>query len=475
MSSWGETKRLYASEWTGPDILTCFSAIADEPYSLLFDSARPENPLSRYSFACWHPLETIESKNGRVTVTNRERQMTTSSNPFDILRDRLMEWEGSLVAADANLPPFQGGAAGFFGYDLGREVESIGDTAQDNPAMPDMAVGIYGQVLAFDHREGKACLLLRAESREDAYARKTKIMKTISDRAARVRDFHPFAPEWDADCTDAVFVSKVKKVVEMIYAGDMFQANISRRFSAELPKGFDPFAHYLTLREVNPAPFAAYMNFGQVKIASSSPERFLQVRGRHVETRPIKGTRRAEQDPASDRIVRDALLFSEKDRSENAMIVDLMRNDISKACEDHSIEVPQLCTLETMEGLHHLVSVVTGQLRADQTPVDLLKGCFPGGSVTGAPKVQAMRVIEQMEPFRRGPYCGCLGYIGAGGMMDTNIAIRTLIYSGNTVSLQTGAGIVAKSNPQQELDETLAKAEKLFESFKGHHANRKTA
>jgi para-aminobenzoate synthetase component 1 len=207
------------------------------------------------------------------------------------------------------------------------------------------------------------------------------------------------------------------------------------------------------------------MNFGPLKISSASPERFISVRDRAVETRPIKGTRPRMGDPAVDQLYRNELENSEKDRAENAMIVDLLRNDLSKVCEDHSVEVPALFALEDFASVHHLVSTVTGALRVDKTPADLLRACFPGGSITGCPKVRAMEIIEEQEPHRRGPYCGALGYLGFNGNMDTNIAIRTLVYTGDTVSFNTGSGIVADSDPAGEYEETFDKAESIFRSF----------
>lgn len=280
------------------------------------------------------------------------------------------------------------------------------------------------------------------------------------------KPFAPTALDWKSNFTAAEYKKAVTQTIEYIRTGDIFQANLSQRFDAELPKNFDAFAHYMLLRSINPAPFAGFMNFGELQISSASPERFLTVRGREVETRPIKGTRPRSPIPGVDRIYRNLLENSEKERAENTMIVDLMRNDLSKVCEPGSIDVARLCNIESFATVHHLVSTVRGVLGHGRKATDLLRACFPGGSITGAPKIRAMEIIEEMEQTRRGPYCGSMGYIGFNGAMDSNILIRTLVYEGQNVSLQAGGGIVADSVPQNEYQETLDKAEAMLRSFK---------
>lgn len=465
MRTWGTKRQYFGFGWKGPDAPTTFAALADLPYSLFFDSARPGHALSRYSFICWSPFETIESKDGQITITNTDQSLSFEGDPFTAVQERLDLW-GDGLSLDPQLPPFKGGAAGMFGYDLARGIEELPSIAKDDPAMPDMAVGLYDQVLAFDHEAGTARVMILAASRKDAKEKN----KWLEDKVAAHQEVSFTCPPvvWTETRGDAEYRNDIRKVIDYIHAGDMFQANLSRRFTTRRPEGFDPYAHYRILRDVNPAPFSAYMNFGAAKIACTSPERFLQVKNKQVQTRPIKGTRPISSPP-------EELERSEKDRAENAMIVDLLRNDLSRVCADHSINVPTLCGVETYEGLHHLVSVVEGTLRGDCTPTDLLRACFPGGSITGAPKVRAMEIIDELEPFRRGPYCGSLGYIGFDGMMDTNIVIRSLIYSGDEIQLQTGGGILAISDPQEELTETLTKAAKLFESFPPHTTKVKAA
>jgi para-aminobenzoate synthetase component 1 len=246
----------------------------------------------------------------------------------------------------------------------------------------------------------------------------------------------------------------------------VFQANIARRFSVMLPTWFDALAFYERLRSLNPAPFAAFLRYGDFTIASSSPERFLNLDGQRVETRPIKGTIARSIDPKEDQRRAEFLLASEKDRAENIMIVDLLRNDLSRVCTAHSVEVPTLCGLESYASVHHLASVVTGMLARDQDAVTLLRACFPGGSVTGAPKVRAMEIIAEIEGTSREVYCGAIGFIGFNGCMDTNIAIRTVMIRDRVAVFHAGGGITAMSQPEAEYEETLAKAQRIFDAFR---------
>lgn len=463
MTAWSQAKSLFVFPWHSMDAAKNFAPLAGQPYSLFFDSARDGHPLNRFSYICWHPFETIESRDGRVTITNRDHQFSYDADPFQVVRERLALW-GDALKTDSALPPFQGGAAGFFGYDLARGIENLPSQARENDSMPDMCIGLYDKVIAFDHAAGKAWLMIQAADERTAMVHKAFLESLHPHEAV----YDAFEPAWTTDRTEAQYRHDIARVVEYIHAGDVFQANLSRRFTANVPNDFDSYAHYCALRRVNAAPYSSYMNFGDVKLASSSPERFLSITGRTIETRPIKGTMPSTL-PAS------FLEESEKDRAENAMIVDLLRNDLSKVCEDHSVEVDAFCAIETFEGLHHLVSTISGTLRADKGPLDALRACFPGGSITGAPKIRAMEIIEQLEPHRRGPYCGAMGYIGWNGAMDTSITIRTLVYEDGRVHLQTGGGITADSIPEAELNETLTKAQKMFESFSTNRQEEKTA
>jgi para-aminobenzoate synthetase component 1 len=265
------------------------------------------------------------------------------------------------------------------------------------------------------------------------------------------------------------YEEQVQKVISYILDGDIFEANISQCFSASLPANLTPFDLYRRLRQINPAPFAAYLHFADMVLASASPERFIQLTAGRVETRPIKGTRPRGKSAEEDARLARELVDSEKDWAENVMIVDLLRNDLSRVCEAHSVQVPQLCGLESYPTVHHLVSVVTGTLREGHQALDLLKATFPGGSITGAPKVRAMEIIAELEPTRRGPYCGSVIYLGFDGNLDSSIIIRSFSIKNKKIRFQAGGAIVADSIPREEQEEVLAKARALFRALGCEH------
>lgn len=433
----------------GYDPVSVFSAIHDRPYALFLDSADLKHKNARYSFAMCEPTEVITPVEGR--------------NFFEDLAKRIASYQVNTIEG---LPPFQGGAAGYFGYDLGRTIEDIPSIAKESPDLPDAIIGIYDQVFAHDHQSGKSWLITHAHDEGTAKA-KQKAFLRIVEKAQPVPVFADTELPWESNFDALDYQDQVEKVIEYIHAGDIFQANLSQRFDALLPAGFSPFSHYLRLRDVNAAPFACYMNAGEVKISSASPERFLTVSGGGVETRPIKGTRPRSGNAAMEEFYKQELFNSEKDRAENTMIVDLLRNDLSRVCTPESVNVTGLCEIESFARVHHLVSTITGKLQTGKTPLDLLRACFPGGSITGAPKIRAMEIIEELEPTRRGPYCGSMGYIGFDGSMDSNILIRTLVYQGDHVSFQVGGGIVSDSDAGSEYEETFHKADAIFQSFEG--------
>ena len=444
-----------------------FSAFCDTPYSLLFDSADTSHSLGHFSYILFQPIETIETVGNRTTVTNLKKQSVFESDPFEVIKNRIDEFELKIEKNYHNakdLPPFNGGAAGYFGYELMRTIENIPSNNQERSDTPDLAIGIYDQVYAYDHSSQKGYYLAYAENEPDARHR-FEHFQSIIEKQTRNATLPIEDSQWVASHTKTKYLEDVQKVIDYIHAGDIFQANISQKFTAALPKGFDSWEHYKVLRKLNSAPFSNYMNFGVITIASTSPERFIASQNREVDTRPIKGTAPRQEDDSIDQLYRNQLENSDKDRAENTMIVDLLRNDLSKVCEDHSIVVTQLCGIESFSKVHHLVSIVKGILKADKSPLDLLKACFPGGSITGAPKVRAMEIIEEIEASARGPYCGAMGYIGFDGCMDTNIAIRTLVYEKENVSFNVGGGIVDDSKPEAEYNETLLKAEAMFASF----------
>lgn len=470
-------KKMTPFTFNCPDIspLQAMLAVHDMPYSLWLDSADTNHPGARYSFILCHPLETIESKDGVTTLTSIQGQLRKEQDPFAILQERLQSFSPGNKHLMRKVPPFQGGAAGYFGYDLGRNLERLPEKAHNDPTVPDMAVGIYDMVFAYDHDLERSQIIVQALHKEEARQKHAHMLRLLSRKPVLTQN--SFVPQWRAAYSEAEYKNRVQKIIDYIHAGDIFQANFTQRFDAALPRDFDAFVHYLHMRISNPAPFATFMNLGNIQISSASPERFLKTSGARAETRPIKGTRPRSSDKDIDILNRNALLNSEKDTAENTMIVDLMRNDFSRICTPESINVRELCVMESFASLHHLVSTVEGRLPNDKDSLDLLRACFPGGSITGAPKIRAMEIIEELEDTRRGPYCGAAGYIGFDGNMDTNILIRTLIYNGASVSLQTGGGIVADSRPAAEYQEMLDKAEAIFKSFErpGRIAHRNAA
>lgn len=435
---------LTLEKWNGADAITCAQALYDIPYTVFLDSNRPSHPLSRYSFIGWNPIETIRCKNDDI---NHNENKLENSDFFDLIKERLQAH--SFDISDCPFP-FNGGLMGYFGYDLARKLENIPQETIDDQKTPDACVGIYTNILAFDHQTNDAWILY--QNREQK--------KLLEERLQKIEDIesNAFTPQWDTHKSDSDYCTDIEKILEQIRNGDVYQVNLTRRFEAKCPKNFNSFIHYKKLRKINPAPFSSYMNFGDVHISSCSPERFLNLTDNIVETKPIKGTISADQNP-------ETMRKDPKERAENTMIVDLLRNDISKTCLAHSVRVPKLFDVEKFEGLYHLVSTVTGELEKNKTAIDLLKSCFPGGSITGAPKIAAMKSIERLEPVRRGIYCGSIGYIGFNGNMDTNIVIRTLVYSNNKIHLHVGGGIVSDSIPAKELQETYDKISKIKESF----------
>jgi para-aminobenzoate synthetase component 1 len=439
-----------------PSPVEACARFLDLPYPLLLESARPGTDVARYSFLAADPWQVLRD----------------GPDPFGTLATTLQQLRVERVP---DLPRFQGGAAGYLGYDLCQVLERLPSPRFDDLGLPDLCLGLYDWTLAWDHVLGKtwlfstglpergAAAVRRAATRAEAVKERlagpvrSSVSGTPPVRSARPPT-HP-VPELAglaSTFSRPQFEAAVARTREYILAGDIFQANISQRLETLLADS--PFELYRRLRERNPAPFAGYFDIGSAQVVSASPERFLLLTGDRVETRPIKGTSPRGLSPRHDAALGEALAESEKDRAENVMIVDLLRNDLSKVCRDGSVEVPELCRIERYATVHHLVSTVVGRLREGLGAVDLLRATWPGGSITGAPKVRAMEIIAELEPTRRGVYTGSLGYLSFGGDMDTSIAIRTFVVTGGRAYVQAGGGIVADSDPAREYDETLDKA-----------------
>jgi len=437
------------------------------PSLAFLDSAMRHETLGRYSYLAADPFGTFRVRDSAAAWNGAPLE----GKPLDALRGLLRRF-ASRSAPD--LPPFQGGCIGYFAYNFARQLETLAPPAREGARCDDIALHFYDVVVAFDHQSGRCWLIASGFPETDPDRRRSRARARLDLFAALLAakiEASPaeFAscgtPKWRSNFSRAAYMDAVERVKEYIRAGDVYQANISQRFSTVLPEGFDAWRFYRRLRRENPAPFAAFLSFGGLSLASSSPERFLRLQDRRVETRPIKGTERRSLDAAQDRAAAARLQNSEKDRAENIMIVDLMRNDLSRICTPGSVEVPALCALESYASVHHLVSIVTGRLREGADAIELLRVCFPGGSVTGAPKLRAMDIITELERQPRNVYCGAIGYIGFDGVMDTNIAIRTVMLRGEHASFQTGGGVTLMSDPAQEYDETLAKAQRIFAAF----------
>lgn len=459
-----------------PDVVALFERLAARPYSFLLDSALVVPGLGRYSIMGADPFLVLRSKGRRVWLVHRGRVSSSSGHPLEKLRELLTRFK----LAPLDLPfPFSGGAVGYFSYDLGRMLERLPSLALDDLFTPDLCLGFYDAAVVIDRLAGEVWLLSTGlPEREPAAARRRAVKRLEELKQLLEREITPLtsaAGTWsatgsrplasflEAHFDEAGYCRAVNRAREYIAAGDVFVVNLSQRFS--LPRIAEPWAIYKRLREISPAPMAAYLNFGEFQVACSSMERFLKVSGRHVETRPIKGTRPRGKDPASDARLKEELWNSEKERAELAMIVDMERNDLGRVCRPGTVRVPELYRLEEYATVFHLVSTVEGELAPEKDVVDLLAAAFPGGSITGAPKVRAMEIIEELEPVRRGIYTGSIGYIGFEGNADLNIVIRTLIFNGNRIYLQVGGGITYDSDPHMEYAETLDKARALVRAL----------
>mgnify|MGYP001232380966 CR=1 FL=1 len=432
----------YGSAWS------VVRRLADQPGLAFLDSAMTHQEVGRYSFVAADPVATISSLDG--------------------LRDAMARFPLQHVEG---IPPFQGGAAGYLSYEAARSCEPR--LAEHTPPsrIPAVDFRIYDRIVAFDHLEERAFAVSTGYPERDQTARVAwaahrleELLRQLGGIAAP-RSGHRIIRDWQSSFSRSEYEAAVRRTVEYILDGDIFQANITQRFSAPVPGGFDPLLFYETLRQRNPAPFAAYLGFGDVVVASSSPERLVRFDGMTAEARPIKGTRRRDQDPGKDAEHKEALLGSRKDRAENVMIVDLLRNDLSRVCDPGSIEVPVLCGLESYASVHHLTSVITGRLAAAYSAIDLVDAVFPGGSITGAPKLRAMEIIAELERAPRNLYCGSLGYLGFSGRMDLNICIRTALFHRGIATVETGGGITRRSDPATEYDESLDKIAPILQTF----------
>ena len=421
------------------------------------DSALQQGELGRYSYIAADPFETFalaEGESGEGALARLDR--------------RLKRWQLQCVSG---LPPFQGGFAGYFAYEFARLLEPHVMAKTPPPDIAPVTLHAYDTVVAFDHQTKRCWIISTGFPETDPEARILRAEERLAEFESLCLAPLPelsgdrVIEEWQSNFTREAYEAAVQRTIDYVLAGDIFQANISQRFTATLPANFDALRHYLVLRDRNSATFGAFLDYGAVKIASSSPERLISFDGVTAEARPIKGTRRRDQDASIDAELKAELLASRKDRAENVMIVDLLRNDLSRVSEPGSVQVPVLCGLESYASVHHLTSVVTGKLMRGKSRGDLIAACFPGGSITGAPKIRAQEIIAEIEQSPRNIYCGSIGFLSFTGHMDLNIAIRTVLFHDGRATFQGGGGITAKSLPSDEYEETLAKVNRIAESF----------
>ena len=449
-----------------------FRALSGQPHAVFFDSAQRHDTLGRYSYVAADPYAWIEAPaDGSPAIERLEAC-----------------FEGLSAERQPELPPWQGGAAGVLGYEIGKSLERLPSARWDEFGMPALAMGVYDTLVAFDHLEGRAWALsqgLPETAPEARYRRASQRLEWLlgviergpcerkegQDRLSQAELAPSYAIEGRegllSDFSRDGYLHAVRETIELLRAGEAYQVNLSQRLL--LPDPGDPVGLYLRLREKNPAPFGGYLDGGAWQLASASPERFLRVEDNSVETRPIKGTRPRGSSAQEDSLLGDQLRASEKDRAENVMIVDLLRNDLSRVCRDDSVVVPTLFGLEKYEHVQHLVSVVRGELRSGKRVGDLLRATLPGGSVTGAPKIRSMEIIAQLEPTARGAYCGAMAWVGLPDShgrkaMDSSVLIRTLTRSRGWVQAPVGGGVVVQSDPEREYEETWHKAAGLIDA-----------
>jgi len=438
------------------DTEICFGVLKDLPWRVFLDSGRPRSDQGRYDILAAEPYVTLVTRDSETEIRASNRVEISKENPFQLLKRYL----------DGRAPPhgelpFYGGAIGYFAYDLGRRIEQLPVIAKNDISMPDMAVGLYDWAVIIDHHQQRSWLVSAGRS-ETTVERWDSLIEVFSRPPAAGSD-KPFRvlEQVKSNLDREAYGQAFRKIKRYIREGDCYQVNLAQRFSTRIAG--DPADAYIQLRALNPAPFSAFIETPDGAILSSSPERFLRLEKGIVETKPIKGTRPRSANQSSDRALADELRNSKKDRAENLMIVDLLRNDLGKSCELGSIAVPRLFAIESFATVHHLVSTVTGKLAGAEHALDLLEGCFPGGSITGAPKLRAMEIIEELEPHRRSIYCGSIAYIGFNGNMDSNIAIRTLLCNQGRIHCWAGGGIVMDSDEEDEYQESLDKAKAMLQ------------
>jgi para-aminobenzoate synthetase component I len=451
------------------DAARCFEAFAPRPYSFWLDSGMDKQKLGRWSFMGSDPFLVMRSRGDEITLIKAGAEEKRRGNPFSTLGELLEEYK---MENEESPIPFTGGAVGYLSYDLCHFIERLPKKAVDDLELPECCLGFYDAVVAFDHKDNKVYLVSMGFPEREEGKRRGRAEARLNELRDLILHSPPPSPmketrgggaKLKANFSHQGYLEAVAKAREYIGAGDIFQVNLSQRFEVDIK--IPPYDLYKRLRQINPAPFASYLNFEGVCIVGASPERFLKLRRDMVETRPIKGTKPRGRTPEEDRALATDLLASKKDRAENIMIVDLERNDLGRVCRYGTVKVSELAILETYPTVYHLTSTVVGRLREGINRIDLLKATFPGGSITGAPKVRAMEIIDELEPTRRSVYTGSIGYLGFNGGMDLNIVIRTFIIKDGRAYFQVGGAVVYDSEAESEYIETLDKGKALIQAL----------
>ncbi|HSF67825.1 MAG TPA: anthranilate synthase component I family protein [Nitrospiraceae bacterium] len=465
-----------------PFELYCLIASPSQP-SFLLDSGKGREGVGHHSFLGSNPFSVLTGRQGQASLRTCEGREYISRDPFDLLCRLFARPQ---IEPPSGLPPFWGGAVGYFSYDLVREFETLPCLANDDLQLPCLQFGLYDVVTAINHQTD--CLQIifcppmerfLGEPREKLYH---EGLDRLAEWEARLSTtppplesllsfdrmaFHPYQKR-------EAYLDRVRRCQEYIAAGDIYQANLSHRFTLQPPSTYNDSTDrqryeqelYRRLQAINPSPFSGFVHFNDVTLISSSPERLVRLRKGQADTRPIAGTRPRGQDVLDDQRLAGELLSSEKERAEHLMLVDLERNDLGRVCQFGSVQVDEFMAIEQYSHVSHIVSNISGSLKPEATPFDLIRALFPGGTITGVPKIRCMEIIEELEPVRRGPYTGSLGYISWNGDLDLNIVIRTLVWCAGNGYLQVGAGIVADSDPAKEYEETLQKAQAFFSALR---------
>jgi anthranilate synthase component 1 len=448
--------------------ISTFLKLRRDGHAFLLESVEGGERIGRYSFIGSGPVMTIVSRGKEVEVRSAHGVERQTADVLEVMRDILRAHQ---AVPDPTLPRFAGGAVGYFGYDLVRSWEQLPNRPPDDRGLPTCYLVVADTVVIFDHVRHTMKIVANAAVDGDGGAAYRRAVEKVEQLYGRLRAPLPppvgggrIAPAMDTDLPVASFLQAVERAQEYIRAGDIFQVVLSRRFSAAAD-GVDALDLYRALRTVNPSPYMFFLDFADVQIVGSSPELLVRLEDGVVETRPLAGTRPRGATDEADRALAAQLLADSKERAEHVMLVDLGRNDLGRVCEYGTVRVPDLMSVERFSHVMHIVSDVKGQLRAGLDAIDVLRACFPAGTVTGAPKVRAMEIIDELEPLARGPYAGAVGYLGFSGNMDTAITIRTIVMTGGRAYVQAGAGIVADSVPEREYVETVNKAKALVRAM----------